>query len=738
MAKEIKNTFLKSKMNKDLDDRILPNGEYRDARNISVGRSEDNDVGALENIIGNNLVAGTDIGNGLTIIGIHANNATDQVFVFLTDYTDPNPFQPTNAPSTSLHYIYVYNSATGEYKKLVQGDFLNFSTTNRIISINLLENLLFWTDNRNQPRKINVGLLGNQSLSARTIPVQYYTQEHQISVAKYSPYQAIQLYNRIDVEIASGTTGYITLSGDRVAEITPFIGATVVSVENLISGNEYIKITNVALQGSDTRVILSPNISIPTANTYFSFIMSTMTNKNDDTTWPGDPDFLEDRFVRFSYRFKYDDNEYSLMAPFTQIAYIPKQGGFFINGDEDAAYQSTIVDFMENMVQNIGLLIPLPTNANRIIRDYKIAELEILFRESDQVAVKVLESIDAGEISAASGISNYYTYDYQSRKPYKTLPEAQTVRVYDKVPVRAFSQESSGNRIIYGNYRDQHTPPANINYNCRVAPKSDTGISNNWIEYPNHSVKRNRNYQVGFILADKFGRQSPVILSSVDNGVNSDGRFYFGSTIYSPYDISETDTNVISWFGDAINVIVNSEIKSTKNLSSGTPGLYAIKQNAANSAAEGYAVEELGNVIVSDSVYTFRLDDAAGQFPNNVNIPRINDYLRGAYEDFVLVTNITGPTGAQQQYTVTTSGRVNDVYLRADNLAASTADLKFAYTINDLGWYSYKVVVKQTEQEYYNVYLPGILNGYPGQSAEGLLKGAFPTNETNLTAFASL
>ena len=50
---EIKNTFLKSKMNKDLDDRLIPNGEYRDAQNISVGKSEDADVGALENIIGN-------------------------------------------------------------------------------------------------------------------------------------------------------------------------------------------------------------------------------------------------------------------------------------------------------------------------------------------------------------------------------------------------------------------------------------------------------------------------------------------------------------------------------------------------------------------------------------------------------------------------------------------------------------------------------------------------------------
>ena len=32
---------------------------------------------------------------------------------------------------------------------------------------------------------------------------------------------------------------------------------------------------------------------------------------------------------------------------------------------------------------------------------------------------------------------------------------------------------------------------------------------------------------------------------------------------------------------------------------------------------------------------------------------------------------------------------------------------------NPLGWYSWKIVVKQTEQEYYNVYLPGIMASYP-------------------------
>jgi hypothetical protein len=733
MAQEIKNTFLKSKMNKDLDDRILPNGEYRDARNISVGRSEDSDVGALENVIGNDLVTGTDLGEGLTVIGVEPNNSTDEIFVFLTDYTDPSTLNPTNAPVGSKHYIYVYNNSSGEYTKLVQGIFLNFSTTNRILGINLLENLLFWTDNRNQPRKINVNLATSSTASEGSTLQDYYTQEHQISVAKYSPYQAISLYNRVDVTNITTAASYITVLGDRVAELTPYIGALVVSPENLISGNDYIKVTSVALQGSDTRVSISPSFSVAAIDdTYFSFIQSTMTNKNDDDEWPGDPDYLEDRFVRFSYRFKFDDNEYSIMAPFTQIAYIPKQNGYFINGDEDSAYRSTIVDFMENLVQNIGLVIPLPTSANRITSEYKISELEILFRESDSVAVKVLESVTAGEISGASATNNYYAYDYQSRKPYRTLPEAQTVRVYDKVPVRAFSQESSGNRIIYGNYRDQHTPPANLNYNCRISPKSVSGTFNNFVEYPNHTVKRNRNYQAGFILADKFGRQSPVILSSVDAGVSVNTQFYSGSTIYSPYDLNPEDTNVRDWMGDAISLIINSPITSRIDSVAGTPGLYAIEQQNL-STGEGFAIT--GATTITETTYQFRLD---ATYPDNINIPAIGDFMRGYYEDFVKVTNVFGPIGVQQYYTVTTTARVNDSYLRGEDLPVGQADLKFAYSINDLGWYSYKIVVKQTEQEYYNVYLPGILNGYPGQSSDGEENGPFPNNETNLTAHAVL
>ena len=712
MAQEIKNTFLKAKMNKDLDDRIIPNGEYRDALNIGVGKSESDNVGSIENLIGNNLMLATDLDDiSLEIIGVLEDSANNRAFVFLTDYTDPNPASPTEAPTTSKHFIYLYDATAGSYSLLVTGYFLNFSKTNRIIGVNLIETLLFWTDNRNQPRKINISLAINLQAGKQS-DTPYYTQEHQISVAKYAPYEPIRLLKEYRFVNQSANISYLTVDGDFVNELTPFIGGYVLSSEDNVSGDEYIKVTNVTLIGGNTRLSVAPSLpQPPVPGNYFTLMKSTMTNKNDDDTWPGDPDYLESRFVRFSYRFQFDDNEFSVMAPFTQIAYIPKQKGFFIAGDEDATYRSTIVDFMENNVQDIGLQIPIPTTGLRLNADYKIAAVEILYRESDSIAVKVLESVTAGEISAASQSTNIYQYDYQSRKPYRTLPELQTVRVYDKVPIRAFAQETSGNRIIYGNYRDQHTPPTALNYNCRIAQKIDTGKFANFAEYPNHTVKRNRNYQVGFVLSDKYGRTSPVILSNVDLGTVDNGIFYSGSTIYSPYDTAAGDTDVMTWFGDAIQVIVNEPIESTKNQAAGTPGLYAEKrQDGVIGTGEGFAIT---TATIVGNLYTFK---QSSTYINNDNIPQVGDYLRGKFTDFVEVTVVELINQATLTYNVTTLGQVSETYLRTNNLPTGFPDLKFAYTINDLGWYSYKIVVKQTEQEYYNVYLPGILNGYPGQN----------------------
>ena len=52
---EIKNTFTGGKMNKDLDERLVPKGEYIDAMNVQVSTSENSDVGTVQNILGNSL-----------------------------------------------------------------------------------------------------------------------------------------------------------------------------------------------------------------------------------------------------------------------------------------------------------------------------------------------------------------------------------------------------------------------------------------------------------------------------------------------------------------------------------------------------------------------------------------------------------------------------------------------------------------------------------------------------------
>ncbi len=57
---EIKNNFLQGRMNKDLDERLVPNGEYREAVNVEVSTSEGSDVGTVQNIKGN-LPVGADI-----------------------------------------------------------------------------------------------------------------------------------------------------------------------------------------------------------------------------------------------------------------------------------------------------------------------------------------------------------------------------------------------------------------------------------------------------------------------------------------------------------------------------------------------------------------------------------------------------------------------------------------------------------------------------------------------------
>ena len=52
---ELKRNFMQGRMNKDLDERIIPDGEYRDALNIEVSTAEESSVGTARNVPGNQL-----------------------------------------------------------------------------------------------------------------------------------------------------------------------------------------------------------------------------------------------------------------------------------------------------------------------------------------------------------------------------------------------------------------------------------------------------------------------------------------------------------------------------------------------------------------------------------------------------------------------------------------------------------------------------------------------------------
>ena len=91
---EIKRTFTKAKMNKDLDERIVPDGEYRDAMNIQISTSDADastgigNVGVVQNLQGNkeirtvtNATEGYD-GAKSKIIASVADEANNKAYFF--------------------------------------------------------------------------------------------------------------------------------------------------------------------------------------------------------------------------------------------------------------------------------------------------------------------------------------------------------------------------------------------------------------------------------------------------------------------------------------------------------------------------------------------------------------------------------------------------------------------------------------------------------------------------------
>ena len=108
---QIENNFLKSKMNKDLDSRILPNSEYRDAQNLQVSRSQGAEVGEFENVLGNEQLTYLYTGrNGSAyygkIIGQYTDETSNVLYIYSSGFSGtgmcPRDITVTAQPNTAF------------------------------------------------------------------------------------------------------------------------------------------------------------------------------------------------------------------------------------------------------------------------------------------------------------------------------------------------------------------------------------------------------------------------------------------------------------------------------------------------------------------------------------------------------------------------------------------------------------------------------------------------------------
>jgi hypothetical protein len=135
------------------------------------------------------------------------------------------------------------------------------------------------------------------------------------------------------------------------------------------------------------------------------------------------------------------------------------------------------------------LVIDKPSSVSSfsgVIEDLKVSEIDILYKQSDQVAIKVIDTISSQDIITSDGLQ--YLYKYKSAAPIRTLPSNETTRASDKVPIKAKAQEIAGNRVIYGNYLVRTSRPTSLGYSVSSSEKFEKGVLNsvNQIEYPNH------------------------------------------------------------------------------------------------------------------------------------------------------------------------------------------------------------------------------------------------------------
>ena len=514
---QLKHTFTSGKMNKDLDERLVQNGEYIDALNIQVGHSEGSDLGAIENILGNTAQSTLGLTNA-TVIGSIRHNSTNCIYWFIT--------------ADGVDCIAEYNQTTDTVSPVIvdKTSVLNFSTSYLITGINILENILLWTDGLNQPCKINITTFKAGSTNFNTHTKVYGSTRAfvlaDVKVIKRGPTVAptvnVGASRRIHTVAAAAVAGVgcginpVTLShnfttnpgtggffkikdiGTSVSMTTVFngskypnwfvgdvIGMEATKLDDKNFTNEYqVRITVTAISYDTTAL----------TTTVVGDILTISPNITDNTfEWEclleeEDPMFALD-FPRFAYRWEYTDGEISTYSPFSKVAFVPGPFGY-----------SSAESFNGGMNNNLRYLM---LNGFETAPS-EVSSIDILYKGSRSNVIYRIENRPRATTS----------YVVTSELIGDVIDSTQLLRPWDNVPLTAKAQESSANRVLYGNYTQGYDMTIS---GTLVQPQVTAGhisTTHTSVVDPLPSVKAQRSYQLGVVYGDTDGRESPVFTSS--------------------------------------------------------------------------------------------------------------------------------------------------------------------------------------------------------------------------------
>jgi len=442
---EIKNTFLKGKMNKDLDERLVPKGEYIDAMNVEVSTSEGSNVGTVQNILGNYRVAGLPNAE-FRCIGSITDEQNNRIYWFVTSTTVDMILEwDDQLQKSTLVFV--------DPNKRNSNSALNFPNTH-VTGINIIDDFLYWTDGIGEPKKINVRLckLGTD-------------QNQTTGLNKHTTYVTPQ--NEVTDTLL--TEDFITVIKKR--PLSP----------------PFVKINH---------------------------------NKNKS-----EKGIFERVMPRFCFRYKYRDGEYSAFGPFTNVVFSAKhQDGtsasdFYSNKE---VYNKSMV----NTIKSVELMDFIPAD---IPAD--VVQVDLLYKSEGSNVVYSIANIKPSDDEfkadgSTQGVDNLYgaqennkgRYLVTTENIYAALPENQMLRSWDNVPRKAAAQEMTGNRLVYANYTQGYDMPSS-SVKLKSSYEKKSLKNNNALSGGLESVKSLRDYQLGVVYGDKYGRETPVF-SSTNASVN--------------------------------------------------------------------------------------------------------------------------------------------------------------------------------------------------------------------------